>query len=182
MASVAHQSLVGATEPEATVPGKKAGDRDVVVLDLPGSTVAPPTGAPSRLRHLRHGNPALNRDRRPPAETRIRRGVELVLGEQVGGLVNDLLDQARRGKLPPHVARVMLDRLLPPAPPRAVDLGLPLIRTARDLLAATDLILAAVNEGRVTPGEARELQAVVREAWLTGFDVEAAVARCPRRR
>jgi hypothetical protein len=53
----------------------------------------------------------------------IRRAVELELGERVGGLVNEVLDQVRRGELPPHVARVMLDRLLPSAPPRAVDLG-----------------------------------------------------------
>ena len=111
---------------EMTVPAEHDDDRGSGV-DRP----CPPLPAPGgRLRHLRRGNPALNQTRRPPREVRIRRAVELVLGEHVGGLVDDLLDQTRRGELPPQVARVMLDRLLPPAPPRATP-RLPGRRTKR---------------------------------------------------
>jgi hypothetical protein len=68
-------------------------------------------------------------------------------------LVNDLLERALRGELPPHVARVMLDRLLPPAPPPPVGLGLPCVEGPADLAHASRLIIDALNEGRIGIGE-----------------------------
>jgi hypothetical protein len=96
---------------------------------------------------------------------RIRRGVELVLGEDAGGLVNDLLDQTRRGKLPPQVARVLLDRLLPPAPPRVIDFGLPDIRGPADLSEAKRIVMEALNDGKISIEEAQRLQDVVYRSW-----------------
>jgi hypothetical protein len=140
---------------------KDHGERDGA-RDGPSPPVPPPG---NRLRHLRRSNPALNRDRRPPRAVRIRRAVELVLGQDAGGLVSDLLDQTRRGELPPQVARVLLDRLPPPPPPRAVELGLPYIENPADLARASALIIDALNEGRVSIEEARELQDGVLQAW-----------------
>jgi hypothetical protein len=146
---------------DARVRVKDHGERDGA-RDRPSPPVPAPSG---RLRHLRRGNEALNRDRRPPREARIRRAVELVLGEDVGGLVADLLDQTRRGELPPQVARVLLDRLLPPPPPRVVDLGLPDIRPPADLEEAKRLVTEALNDGRVSIAEWRELQEGVYQSW-----------------
>jgi hypothetical protein len=58
-----------------------------------------------------------------------------------------------------------LDRLLPPAPPRVVELGLPYIENPADLEHASALIIDALNAGRVSVAEARELQDGVLQAW-----------------
>jgi hypothetical protein len=146
---------------DATVRVTDHGERDGA-RDRPSPPVP---AAEGRLRHLRRGNATLNQTRRPPREARIRRAVELVLGEGVGGLVADLLGQTRRGELPPQVARMLLDRLLPPAPPRVIDLGLPDIRGPGDLREAKRIVVEALNDGKISIEEAERLQDVVYRSW-----------------
>jgi hypothetical protein len=57
--------------------------------------------------------------------------------------------------------RLCLERVIPIRKERSIELDLPPAQNALDLAANLQLILAAVGEGRITPGEAQALTEVV---------------------
>jgi len=61
----------------------------------------------------------------------------------------------------PTALRLCLERILPPRKERRIDLPLPASQTAQEISAALAVILAAVGEGRITPGEGETLAGIV---------------------
>ena len=59
---------------------------------------------------------------------------------------------------------------MPPGMP--IRLDLPAIHTVADLNQAQDITITALNDGRITAGEARGLQDVVLEALRAGREAE----------
>jgi hypothetical protein len=60
-------------------------------------------------------------------------------------------------------ARVVLDRVWPPAKGRAVALALPPVGDATGLVGALAALVAAMGDGEITPDEARVIAAVLAE-------------------
>jgi hypothetical protein len=58
-------------------------------------------------------------------------------------------------------ARIIIDRLIPPARERPVSLALPDTATAAGIAAAQNAILQAVADGELLPGEAATLAGIV---------------------
>jgi hypothetical protein len=70
-----------------------------------------------------------------------------------------VIDAAKGGDL--MAAKIILDRLIPPAKERPVNVDLPDTKTADGVAAAQDAILQAVAGGDLLPGEAQTLSAIV---------------------
>jgi len=77
------------------------------------------------------------------AETISRKAVELALGGDLTAI------------------RIVLDRLVAPRRDRPVEIALPKIVAASDLVAAASAIVEAITEGAVTPSEAAALSTAV---------------------
>lgn len=102
------------------------------------------------------GNP-----RGKPAGTRSK-STQLLLALMEGGaeqITKAVIDAARAGDL--VAAKIVLDRLIPPAKERPVNVDLPDTATAEGVAAAQDAILQAVAGGELLPGEASTLSAIV---------------------
>ena len=69
----------------------------------------------------------------------------------------------------PAALRLCLDRTVAPRPYRAIDLALPPIHSAADILGAIKVAAAAVGRGAITPGEGFTLSQMV-EAFLRAID------------
>ena len=124
----------------------------------------------SPTRHLKPGNPNLTRVRQPPLPQRIGTAASVVLGEDLGTLVYNVLEGIKRKTIPASAGKLVLERLLPPD--RPIRLGLPLIHSVNDLRDAQDLIVTALNEGRITPSEASRLQEVAVQALRSCLETE----------
>jgi hypothetical protein len=147
--------------------------------------VAPP--ARRRTAGLRPGNHALLREK-PPL---LIRAAELVgrIGDDpdLRELVYATTEAVRRKQLRPHTGKLLLERMLPQV--RHAGVVLPPIHSAAALACAHDLIIRALSDGRLSPAEARDAQAVVRSAWqahltaeIHGEEEQAAAERNRRRR
>jgi hypothetical protein len=128
------------------------------------------TATTGRTRGLRKGNPNLSRERYPPLPARSGAAASLVLGEELGALVYHVLEGIKRETILASAGRLMLERLLPSG--RPIRLDLPAVRSVDDLNHAQGLILSALNDGRVTPREARELQEVVLQVLRAAHEAE----------
>lgn len=87
-----------------------------------------------------------------------------------------VLKAARDGNI--TAARLVLDRIAPPARGRLVRFPVPAMTNATDIIKALHAILAAVGNGRITPDEAATLTAIV-EAHRRAFetvDLETRIA------
>ena len=119
------------------------------------------------------GNPAGR-----PKGTRNKATVlaQALLDGEAEGLTRKVVEMALKGDL--GALRVCLERLVPPRKEALVHLELPEVKEAADLPAATEAIIAAAAHGEITPGEARDLCALVdvhRKA-LEATDIEARLA------
>lgn len=70
-----------------------------------------------------------------------------------------VIDAAKAGDL--TAAKIILDRLMPPAKERPINVDLPDTKTAEGVSAAQSAILQAVAGGDLLPGEATTLSAIV---------------------
>jgi len=70
-----------------------------------------------------------------------------------------VIAQARAGDL--TAARMVLDRLAPPARERPVSIDLPATDTAEGISAASQAVIQAVAAGELTPGEGATLAGIV---------------------
>ena len=66
--------------------------------------------------------------------------------------------------------RVCIERLVPVARERAIEVELPTLKAAGDLPAAVAQILAAVGAGEITPTEGERLAGLL-GAWREAFEV-----------
>lgn len=102
------------------------------------------------------GNP-----RGKPAGTRSR-STQLLTALMEGGaeeITKAVIDAARGGDL--TAAKIVLDRLIPPARERPIQVDLPDTKTADGISAAQAAILQAVAGGHLLPGEAATLSGIV---------------------
>jgi hypothetical protein len=65
--------------------------------------------------------------------------------------------------------RVCIERLVPVARERSIELGLPTLKVAGDLPAAVSQVLAAVGAGELTPTEGERLAGLLR-AWRESLE------------
>jgi hypothetical protein len=61
----------------------------------------------------------------------------------------------------PIAMKLAMERIAPPRKDHFVDLKLPKLKTANDAVKASSLIIQAVSEGKITPGEADELSKLI---------------------
>lgn len=96
-----------------------------------------------------------------PAGTRSK-STQLLLAMMEGGaeqITQAVIDAARGGDL--MAAKIILDRLMPPAKERPIQVDLPSTATVEGVAAAQNAILQAVADGHLLPGEGQTLSAIV---------------------
>lgn len=110
------------------------------------------------------GNPA----GRPRGSTnRATRAAELLLDGEAAALTRKAVEMALAGD---HAAlRLCLDRTIAPRRDRAVELALPPIDSATDILSAIKLVSGAVGRGANTPGEGLAMSQMI-ESFLRAID------------
>ena len=101
----------------------------------------------TRGRPFQEGNPG--RPKGAKHKTTIL--AEKLMAEDVEGVVKAVLDAARSGDM--AAARIVLDRLVPVRKGRPVEIELPPVKTAADVLAAMGTVLAHVADGEISPDE-----------------------------
>ncbi len=102
------------------------------------------------------GNP-----RGKPAGTRSK-STQLLLALMEGDAANitkAVIEAAKSGDL--MAAKIILDRLIPPAKERPISVDLPDTKTSEGVSAAQSAILQAVAGGDLLPGDASTLSAIV---------------------
>jgi Family of unknown function (DUF5681) len=85
---------------------------------------------------------------------------ECLLDGETKELVRKAIDLALKGDT--VALRLCLERILPPVRERPCSFKLPKIETLNDATAALSLLVEAVSNGEVLPGEAESLAGVVR--------------------
>lgn len=101
------------------------------------------------------GNP---KGRRPGSRNLATLAAETLLEAQSGALTQKAVERALEGS--DLALKLCLDRILAPRRERTVRFALPPIESPADLTAALGAVTAAVAEGALTPGEARDLSQV----------------------
>ena len=136
-----------------------------------------PVHPPKQRYRVSGNNPA----RRPPPGIRIRDLIRRVMGEDVGNLVAEVVEDSRKGTMPGQVAKAMIERLVAPlatepGPPRPLP-TLPYVVDHRSMLLAMHEVTRLRREGEVSTAEARELKALVQmdyQAVLSYISAERA--------
>jgi hypothetical protein len=85
--------------------------------------------------------------------------MEALLEGEADIITRKAIELAKAGDL--IAIRICMDRLLPPRRERPMNVALPKISAASDLIAATATLTDAVAQGEVTPGEAASLSMLV---------------------
>ena len=101
-----------------------------------------------------------------------RAALEL-LGGDLEAITQECIKQAKEGNL--VAVKLVLDKLIPSAKELPLSLSLPKVEGAADLPAALSVVMAAVAQGDITPGEGQALTAML-EAYRKGLefaDIEA---------
>jgi hypothetical protein len=110
------------------------------------------------------GNPA----GRPRGSTnRATRAAELLLDGEAAALTRKAVEMALAGDQ--AALRLCLDRTVAPRRERAVELALPPIHNAADILGAVKVVAGAVGRGAITPGEGFALSQMI-ETFLRAID------------
>jgi hypothetical protein len=110
------------------------------------------------------GNPA---GRPRGSSNRATRAAELLLDGEAMALTRKAVELALAGDQ--AALRLCLDRTVAPRRERAVELALPPIRSADDILAAIKVVSGAVGRGAITPGEGFTLSQMI-ETFLRAID------------
>ena len=110
------------------------------------------------------GNPA----GRPRGSTnRATRAAELLLDGEAAALSRKAVEMALAGDA--AALRLCLDRTVAPRRERSVELPLPAINSAADILGAIKAVAGAVGRGAITPGEGFALSQMI-ESFLRAID------------
>jgi hypothetical protein len=110
------------------------------------------------------GNPA---GRPRGSSNRATRAAEMLLDGEAAALTRKAVELALAGDQ--AALRLCLDRTVAPRRERAVELALPPIRGADDILAAIKVVSGAVGRGAITPGEGFTLSQMI-ETFLRAID------------
>src|SRR5689334_750694 len=110
------------------------------------------------------GNPA----GRPRGSTnRATRAAELLLDGEATALTRKAVELALAGDA--AALRLCLDRTVAPRRERSVELALPSIHSAADILGAIKVVAGAVGRGAITPGEGFAISQMI-ESFLRAID------------
>ena len=110
------------------------------------------------------GNPA----GRPRGSTnRATRAAEMLLDGEAAALTRKAVELALAGDA--AALRLCLDRTVAPRRERSVELDLPPIRSAADILGVIKVITGAVGRGAITPGEGFAISQMI-ETFLRTLD------------
>jgi len=101
------------------------------------------------------------------SSNRATRAAEMLLDGEARALTRKAVELALAGDQ--AALRLCLDRTVAPRRERAVDLALPPIRSADDILAAIKVVSGAVGRGAITPGEGFTLSQMI-ETFLRAID------------
>jgi len=93
------------------------------------------------------------------AKNRATRMVQNILESGAEEITETVVGMAKEGDL--SAARLVLERLVPPAKERPISLALPNTSTANGIAEAQQAILQAVAAGELLPGEAATLAGIV---------------------
>lgn len=85
--------------------------------------------------------------------------LQTLMEGDAAAIVQTVINQAKAGDM--AAARVIIDRLLPPAKERPVSLALPDTATPKGIAAAQNAILQAVAGGELLPTEATTLAGII---------------------
>ena len=96
---------------------------------------------------------------RPPGRSRSYQLLDRLGEEKAEELFKAVLQQATDGK--PQAANILMGRIWPTRRGRAVNLTLPRIESARDLVTAQAAVAEALSEGELTPQEAADVSTVL---------------------
>ena len=126
----------------------------------------------TRGRPFQEGNPG----RPKGARHRSTILAEKLMAEDAEGVVRAVLDAARAGDM--QAAKIVLDRLVPMRKGRPVEIELPPVKTAADVLAAMAAVLDHVAEGEITPDEGATLAGILeaKRRALETVDLERRLA------
>src|ERR1700730_5889720 len=144
----------------------RVSERDGTMTDIPLQKTAK-TAKRARGRPFpkgQSGNPA---GRPRGSSNRATRAAEMLLDGEATALTHKAVQLALAG----HRAalRLCLDRTVAPRRERAVELALPPIRSADDILGAIKVVSGAVGRGAITPGEGFTLSQMI-ETFLRAID------------
>ncbi len=95
----------------------------------------------------------------PGTRSKATRLLLALMEGDAANITKAVITAAKGGDL--MAARIILDRLIPPAKERPVSVALPDTQTAEGVSAAQSAILQAVASGDLLPGEASTLSAIV---------------------
>jgi hypothetical protein len=109
-----------------------------------------------RFQPGKSGNPA---GKPKGARNHATRLAEALIDGQATELVQRAVEMAMAGDA--SVMRALLDRLVATRKERAINLAMPKITAAADLIAAASAIAEAATSGEITPGEAASLSSLV---------------------
>jgi hypothetical protein len=118
-----------------------------------------------RFKKGRSGNPA---GKPKGARHKTTLLAEKLMQDDAENIVNAVLTAARSGDM--TAARIVLDRIAPARRDNPVTFTLPKIKRPADAVAASAAILAAVADGRLTPGEALEVSKLI-EGFVKTLEV-----------
>jgi len=101
--------------------------------------------------------------------------METLLDGEAEQLLRKVIELASTGNI--HALQLCLDRLLAPRKDRPIHLSLPPIEDAQQVSSAMSTVVAAIGEGRITPGEGEILANIlaVQTNVLTTGDLERRV-------
>ncbi len=96
---------------------------------------------------------------RPPGRSIAYELLDRLGEDKAEELFKAVLQQAHDGK--PQAATILMNRIWPRRRGRPVNLALPPIKGARDLLAAQSAVAQALSDGELTPQEAADVSTVL---------------------
>ena len=107
---------------------------------------------------------------------RVTRAIEALLEGQHEALTSKAVEMALDGDT--TALRLCLDRLAPPKKDSPLSLDLPLVRSAKEAIAASSMVLAAVSAGEISPDEAGRVMALLsaHKAIIEAGDHELRIA------
>jgi hypothetical protein len=128
----------------------------------------------SRFKPGQSGNP---RGKRPGSRNRASVVLDKMLADDGADVVQAVLTAAKGGDM--AAARLVLDRIVPVRKGRSIQLDLPVIESAADVLTALSLTVSAMADGDITPDEAAVVAGVLetKRKAIETVELEARLVR-----
>ena len=102
------------------------------------------------------GNPA---GRKAGSRNKVTLSMEALLEGEAEAITRVAIEKAKAGDM--MALRICFDRLYPPQKGRSIQIDLPPIKQAPDVVLGYEAVLAAVSEGSITPDEASTIAHVL---------------------